>query len=129
MNGLFYFLSMIILVHSGLMIFALLRMDQGSKNLYSICVGAAMILTALIAIALGSWNLLALGFALNCLLLMVETLIITWNRPGTPLIVPINLLMVTGAIVAFVSQIWLIFLLSYCLYWAASFLVSKYQLS
>lgn len=129
MNGLLYFLGILIMAHCGLMIFALARMGQGKKNLYSICLGGAMIFTTLVAFGLSSWPTLVLGFAVYRLSLTLETLVLTWSRPRTPLVVPINLLMVAGAIVSFLTQIWLIFVISYCLYWAGTFLLSKYQYS
>jgi hypothetical protein len=129
MVGLLYFLSVIIALHCGLMLLALARMGRGSRNWYSSILGLAMIGTTFTAMWLGSWSVLALGFAVYRLLLMVETLIITWNRSRTPLILPVNFLMIAGAIVAYCTGVWLIFVVSYCLYWAFSYLAARYDAS
>ncbi|MEM6348226.1 MAG: hypothetical protein AAF927_30375 [Bacteroidota bacterium] len=107
------------------MIYGLLRIHNGRKPWYSITVGGLSILGAVFSMWFLSWEILVISFAVCRLLLMIDTIVSTWNRNRSSLILPINLLMVAGSFTAYLTKHWWIFALSYLLFWIGSYLVAR----
>lgn len=123
--GLLYVLALLIVLHDSLMVYGLLRMPNGRKHWYSLTVGILSVLGAVFSMWFLSWEILVISFAVCRLLLMIDTIVSTWNRNRSSMILPINLLMVAGSLSAYLSKHWWIFALSYFLFWVVTYLFAR----
>lgn len=85
-----------------------------------------MILMAMVAIGLSSWNWLIMSYVVYRLLIMLDTIIpsLRKRRSASPLL-PVNLFVVSGGLLAYMTQWWIIFMVSYAISWVWTLLVGR----
>mgnify|MGYP006272200963 CR=1 FL=1 len=125
-SGLLYFLALVVMYHNILLIIGLLRRPNPRQHTFSLAMEVGMIVFALGSMLAGHIELFVLGFACYRLGIMLEAAVLAfrYQRSVSPLL-PVNLLMVAGAIVAYVTTWWWVFALSYLLFWLLSFFIGK----
>jgi hypothetical protein len=121
-----YLLSLVLIFHDCLLILGLSRINQHNKHTFSLIIATAMIAMAILSIAFQSWAILTFSYAVYRLLIMVDMIApaIRAHRPPSPLL-PVNLLIVSGAMLAYFFHWWLVFVGSYVIFWSLSLLVAK----
>lgn len=85
-----------------------------------------MISMAIVAIGMHSWSWLIASYVIYRLLVMLDVLIpaIRDQRAVSP-VLPINLFVIAGGILALATQLWGIFVISYSVFWIWSLIVGK----
>ena len=126
MHWILYLFCAIIIFHDFLLIFGLLKAPETKKHLFSIFIGVAMILMAIVSIGLNSWNWLILSYVGYRLLVMLDTIIpaIRQQRRASPLL-PVNLFVVSGGLLAYITQWWIVFMISYAVSWIWTLIVGR----
>ncbi|RMG58842.1 MAG: hypothetical protein D6722_23110 [Bacteroidetes bacterium] len=119
-------LALLILFHESLLVFSLLQSARSQKAWLPIGSGIVMISVALVAIMLQSWYVLAIGFGLYRLWVLVDISLsaIRQQRPPSPLL-PINAFMVVATSVALGLDSFWLFLGGYVLFWLSSLIVGR----
>ena len=130
MSLFFYMMVSLISFHCILMLWGLIRIGKGKKFFYSISIALSMLIMVILSVINDMhWEILSASYAAFRLLIVLETLVTSWRAERTPAVVPVDLLMVGGAMAAFASQLWWIFCVSYFLHWALTYILVQNQMS
>jgi hypothetical protein len=125
-SGLLYFLALVVIYHNILLMIGLLSRPDPKQHWLAIAMEVAMILLALGAMLSQQMPIFVLGFACYRLATMLESsLIALRQRKAASPLLPVNLLMVSGAFVAYFTEMWWLFVLSYALFWILSFVIGR----
>lgn len=123
---LFYIFAGIIIFHKGLLIYRLSHVDIRSKQIPSLIAAGLLVCLLVIAITGKSWVIFTLSYGLYILWTMGETIFFSMrNRKGSSPLLPIDLLLISGIILANMTEWWIIFVASYVVYWVLTFIVGR----
>ncbi|GAB4422769.1 MAG: hypothetical protein OHK0039_39010 [Bacteroidia bacterium] len=123
---LLYTLAFLIVIHEVFLLVGLLRKPTWHKNWYALLMSISMIGLTLGSVFLQHWRLLTLGFASYRLFVMVELLMGKHRsiRNLSPLL-PVNLFMVSGALLAYVFEWWPLVFITYVIFWSLTLWVAR----
>lgn len=126
MNGLIYFLAIVEMFHNVLTIVGLANRSNWRTYWLSMLMAASMFGVGLYAVAFDAEGLFILGFTAYRLAILLESSFLSFRhrRPLSP-ILSVNLFMIIGAIIAYVTGEMWIFAVSYVLYWGLSLSVGR----
>ena len=121
-----YILAFFISFHHGIRIHGLKKFGILGKNIHSAIISVGMIAVNIAAMVMESWDMLVLGFAVYSTYEFFE---MVWagmkkKKPVT-LLIPTNLLMIISSIVSYSTEIWWLFIISYCLFWTLTLFIGR----
>ncbi len=126
MDPLLLLLSSLILLHGGLLIVGLTHLHQAQKNLPAIFAAGLLISMMVLAMMFGRWDILLLSFVVYRAWIMLESLLLQGKITSSALaLAPINLISISGALVAYFSGIWMIFGFTYLFHWTMTLIMGR----
>jgi hypothetical protein len=125
-QALLHVLAVVVICHNLLLIIGLVARPDRSQHLLSILMELGMVVLAVAAMLTGQMSIFVLAFGGYRLLAMLESSLaaIRQEKPFSPLL-PVNLLMSAGAFLAYFTEMLWIFVISYLLFWVATFFIGR----
>ena len=121
-----YCIALVIVFHNLLLIFGALHVLREKKAIVTVLTELTMIAIVILAILLQRWEIMAVGFALHRSWIAIDSFIQSTRQQRFPsLLLPINLMAIVGAMVAYITQYWLVFVLTYGLFWLLTLFVGR----
>ena len=121
-----YCIALVIVFHNLLLIYGALHVLREKKAIVTVLTELTMIGIVILAILLQRWEILAIGFAIHRSWIAIDSFIQSTRHNKNPsLLLPVNLLAIAGALVAYITHIWLIFILTYGLFWLLTLFVGR----
>lgn len=126
MYPLLLLLASLIVLQAGFFLVGLAQLNMVSKQIPSVVAACSLILCAVLAMMLASWGLLAISFVVYLAWSMVESLLLQGRLSHSMLaLAPINLITIIGCMVAFFSNLWVIFVATYFFHWTLTLVLGK----
>lgn len=130
MVGLLYFLALVIFFHNGLVLFSQFLKPVDKRDIFSVLVEGVMATTSILAIFSENWCVLIVGFSIYRIIIqsIAVTASLQHQRP-LPLLLWADILLVSGGVIAGVSEYYWIFALFYLIHWVLSYLIVRKALA
>lgn len=119
-------LASLILLQAGFFLVGLAQLNMVSKQIPSVVAASLLIVCAALAMMVGSWELLTISFVIYLAWSMIESLLLQGRISHSMLaLAPINLTTIIGCMVAFFSNLWIIFAATYLFHWTLTLVLGK----
>lgn len=119
-------LSSLILLQAGFFLLGMAQLNMLGKQIPSVVAASLLIVSAILAMMFASWEFLAISFVLYLAWSMVESLLLQGRISHSMLaLAPINIITIIGCMVAFFSNLWIIFVATYFFHWTLTLVLGK----